>query len=286
MRDDFCVFIISHDRAGDIPTLETLEKQGYSGDWYIIIDHPDDIEPYESEYGEEKVVFFDKEETQPEFDRGDNTKRQNAIGYARFQSFTLAKELGYDYFMQLDDDYSRFRYRWNQKGEYDGTIKVKNLDSVFNNLIEYLESGNLDTIATSQGGDWIGGEKAHIANNNGEITAKRKAMNTFVSKTNNPFIFRGTVNEDVNTYVREAQRGKIFLTPNLISVNQEETQQNEGGLTEMYRNDGTYMKSFYTILYSPSSVELNKMGDTNYRIHHHIDWNASVPKIIPEDTKD
>jgi len=285
MRDDFCVFILSYNRPQNVPTVAALEEYGYTGDWYILIDHADDVEPYTNEWGEENVIVLDKDDALPELDRGDNMNRRDCNVYARYQSFDVAQELGYDYFALFDDDYDRFRYRWDENGEYDGTIQVEDVDMMFEHLITYLEEANLHSIATSQGGDWIGGEKAHIANNNGEITAKRKVMNTFVCKADRPFEFRGTINEDVNTYVRAAQLGKLFLTPNLISINQEETQQEDGGLTDIYLDQGTYMKSFYTILYSPSSVELNKMGDTNYRIHHHIDWNASVPKIVPEDTK-
>jgi len=285
MRGDFCVFILSYNRPQNVPTVAALEEYGYTGDWYILIDHADDVEPYTNEWGEENVIVLDKDDALPELDRGDNMNRRDCNVYARYQSFDVAQELGYDYFALFDDDYDRFRYRWDENGEYDGTIQVEDVDMMFEHLITYLEEANLHSIATSQGGDWIGGEKAHIANNNGEITAKRKVMNTFVCKADRPFEFRGTINEDVNTYVRAAQLGKLFLTPNLISINQEETQQEDGGLTDIYLDQGTYMKSFYTILYSPSSVELNKMGDTNYRIHHHIDWNASVPKIVPEDTK-
>lgn len=47
-----------------------------------------------------------------------------------------------------------------------------------------------------------------------------------------------------------------------------------------YNEFGTYVKSFYTVLCSPSSVKLNMMGDTHYRIHHNVMWNNAVPKII------
>lgn len=285
MRDDFCVFILSYDRPQNVPTAEYLIESNYEGDWYIVIDHEEDIEPYTDEWGDDKVLFLEKDDALPELDRGDNSGRRDCNVYARYQSFDVADELGYTYFALFDDDYDRFRYRWDENGEYDGTTYVSDINTMFEHLIEFLDSADLDAVATSQGGDWIGGEQAHIANNNGEITAKRKVMNTFICRSDKPFEFRGTINEDVNAYVRGGQLGKLFLTPNLISVNQEETQQEDGGLTDIYLDSGTYMKSFYTILYSPSSVELNKMGDGNYRIHHHIDWRASIPKIVPESAK-
>ena len=284
MRDDFCVLILSYDRAGNIPTLETLEKHGYTGDWYIVIDHPDDIEPYEKEYGEDRVIYFDKDDTQPELDRGDNFNRRNSILYARYYSFQIARDLGYTYFMQLDDDYKSFEFRFGGDFNYGCRDPVEDLDRIIDHSIEFLDDAGLDTIATSQGGDWIGGEGAGIAFD-GKVGAKRKAMNTFISRSDNQFDFRGSINEDVNTYTRAQQYGKIFLTPNIVSMEQERTQQNEGGLTDLYEDQGTYIKSFYTLLYTPSAVTLSKMGVAEQRIHHRVNWRNCVPKIIPEDCK-
>jgi len=285
MRDDFCVFILSYNRPDNIPTIETLEELGYTGDWYIVVDHDEDYESYSAEWGEDRVIFLDKDDALPELDRGDNMDRRDCNVYARYQSFDLAKELGYEYFAMFDDDYTGFNFKWDEEGNYTETQKVMNLDGMFNRLIEYLEDAGLHAIATTQSGDWMGGENATVAANDGRITATRKVMNTFVCKADRPFEFRGTINEDVNTYVRAGQLGKLFLTTNLISVHQEATQQEEGGLTDIYLDNGTYMKSFYTILYSPSSVKLGEMGYTDKRIHHRVTWRNSVPKIVPESTK-
>jgi len=285
MRDDFCVLILSYNRPKNVPTVETLEKLGYTGDWYIVVDHKDDIEPYKNEWGDERVIVLDKDDALPELDRGDNMDRRDCNVYARYQSFDVAKDMGYDYFAMFDDDYTGFNYKWNTDGEYTETQKVTDMDSMFDRLIRYLEDAGLDAIATTQSGDWMGGENATVAAGDGKITATRKVMNTFICKADRQFDFRGTINEDVNTYVRAAQLGKIFLTTNLVSVHQEATQQEEGGLTDIYLDNGTYMKSFYTILYSPSSVKLGKLGYNNMRIHHNVRWRNSVPKIIPEDYK-
>lgn len=284
MRDDFAIFIISAARAGNVKTLAKLKKHGYTGDWYILIDREEDIEPYTNEYGEEKVIYFDKDEIADDIDRGDNEDRRNVNVYARNKVFEIAADMGYTWFAQFDDDYTSFTRRWNDDGEF-GSWSVEDLDSVFNSMIQYMDNAGFDSIATAQGGDFIGGERGHINNNQGDISSKRKVMNTFICNINRRFEFVGTINEDVNTYIRKAQLGKLFLTPGIINVDQERTQQQEGGLTDAYLDWGTYTKSFYTILYSPSSVSLAKMGDTDERIHHHIDWNASIPKIIPEEYK-
>lgn len=44
MRDDFCVFILTHGRANNVITMDTLKKCGYTGKCYIVIDNEDDQE--------------------------------------------------------------------------------------------------------------------------------------------------------------------------------------------------------------------------------------------------
>jgi len=285
MRDDFCILILSYNRPDSVKTVDTLKEHGYTGDWYIVIDHEDDYDSYIKQFGEERVVYLDKDDALPELDRMDNFNRRNCNVYARHQSFELANELGYDYFGLFDDDYEDFRYRWTHEGEYDNTNKIKDLDRHFELMIEYLDTADLDSFAMSQSGDWLGGTNASIANGQGDISARRKVMNTFICKSDKPFAFRGSLNEDVNAYVREAQLGKLFLTHGITDVSQERTQQHEGGLTDAYLDDGTYVKSFYTVLLSPSSIKIGGLGEGSKRIHHHVNWRNTVPKIVPESAK-
>lgn len=110
----------------------------------------------------------------------------------------------------------------------------------------------------------------------------RKAMNSFFCATDRPFLFTGRINEDVNAYVGLGRRGDIFFTYMPIQLNQLQTQSNAGGLTELYLDSGTYLKSYYTVMVAPSCVKINLMGSTNMRLHHRVDWNATAPKIVAE----
>jgi hypothetical protein len=70
-----------------------------------------------------------------------------------------------------------------------------------------------------------------------------------------------------------------------IQVNQTMTQANSGGMTELYLDVGTYVKSFYSVMYAPSCVKVGELGDPrspHYRIHHSINWRVAVPKIMRE----
>ena len=53
-------------------------------------------------------------------------------------------------------------------------------------------------------------------------------------------------------------------------------------MTELYLSSGTYVKSFYTVMYSPSSVRIELMKSRHPRLHHRIDWTKTVPVILHE----
>ena len=77
----------------------------------------------------------------------------------------------------------------------------------------------------------------------------------------------------------------MFFTTALLRLNQKETQSNEGGMTDIYLDKGTYFKSFYTIMFMPSSVTINTMGIANRRLHHRVKWNNTVPVILEQKYK-
>lgn len=275
------MFILSHGRADRLYTLKTLKKVGYTGDWFIVIDDEDKMmDEYIQRYGD-KVVVFSKDQIAKTFDRADNFNKKNCVVYARNACFELAEKMGYTHFMEMDDDYTGFSYRFNEKGEFKSK-EVKNLDFVMERLIHFYEVSGATCLAFAQGGDFIGGGNGGMGK---AILTKRKAMNTMLCSTKRPFQYVGTINEDVNTYVAYGIRGKLFMTVNIISINQKPTQTNKGGLTDMYLDDGTYVKSFYTILFSPSSVKMAMMGNKDRRIHHKIKWRNTTPYILDESCK-
>lgn len=283
MIDDFCIFILSHDRAGNIDTINSLERYGYSGDWYIVIHHEEDKREYIEEYGEDKVIFYDHDEVAKELDLADNLARRKTITFSRYACFKIARDLGYTYFMEFDDDYHSFQWRFNKHFEYEDISSSFKLDKYIKPAIEYLQTAGLDTICMAQGGDFIGGSEGGFGQ---KVQTKRKAMNTFLCRSDKPFKFIGTMNEDVNTYVRKQQLGKLFLTVNVASAQQAQTQSNDGGITDLYLDMGTYVKSMYTVMVNPSCTTLNKLrGQTSERIHHRINWKSAVPKILPESAK-
>lgn len=282
MDDNFVVFILTHGRPDNVKTFRTLKSQGYTGKIYIVIDNEDDrADEYIEEFGDQ-IIMFDKLAISETFDTADNFTDRRTIVYARNACFDIAKELGVEYFLQLDDDYTLFYYKFNSKFEYK-VEKCLNLDKLFNTVLEYYKkTPAITTIAFAQGGDFLGGSDGYNA---ASIWLKRKAMNTFFCSTNRPFTFVGRINEDVNTYTSEGNRGVLFLTLFSAGINQVITQTSSGGMSEAYENEGTYIKSFYSVMYCPSSVKVSIMHSANSRLHHRISWKNTVPCIMNQSVK-
>lgn len=276
MRDDFAVFILTHGRANNMYTYKSLNKAGYTGNIVFILDNEDDtIQDYYKNFGKENCFVFDKKQVAEQVDTMDLSDDRRAIVFARNVCWDIAKQLGYKYFLQLDDDYSNFRGRVGINGSL-RTFYVKNFDKLVDYIIDFLEVSGADTVAMSQIGDFIGGVGSKVF----KERLTRKAMNSFFCKVDRPIKFYGRMNEDVTSYILNGSRGQLFFTLADVSVDHLGTQSISGGMTASYKDSGTYIKSFYTVIACPSSVKVYEMGDTHKRIHHVINWEHAVPKII------
>lgn len=280
MNNTFAVFILSYKRAKKVVTYKTLREQGYTGPIYVVIGNDDPTaKEYIDEYGDE-VIIFDKYKYMETVDTIDNRGKIGCVVYARIGIFDVAKEYGYDKFVVLDDDYGYFisRRMVGKKLEGGAKRKIHNLDKAFDATFDFLMETDSDVVCWAQSGDFIGGPGSNVWKK--QLT--RKAMNTWFCRTDRPLDFKGSTNEDVNYYVCANMRGEKCFTVANANVNQCDTQQNSGGLTEIYLNDGTYIKSFYSVICQPSCVKISRMGVTHFRYHHNVDWVHCSPEIINE----
>ena len=276
MKRSFCVLILSNGRAGNVKTLDTLKAYGYKGDWFILVDDEDPQGPEYSKLYGEHVLTFCKEDAAKITDSRINTAERRSPVFARNASFEIMRDLGYETFVQLDDDYATFLHRIVAGDQYSTSgQRAYLLDEVFESICDLLYDAGFASVAFAQGGDFIGGKDSIKK-------YRRKAMNSFFLRSDKPFRFEGILNDDVSTYVSLGRRGQLFLTIPHMQINQEATQKQAGGITELYRDSGTYLKSMQTVLGDPSSTKVACMGRSERRIHHRIDWELAVPKIVPE----
>lgn len=272
LPDTFAVFILTHGRPNNVITLKTLEKCGYTGRLYFIVDNEDkQVDEYLRNFGE-RVIVFDKKAMADKCDEGNNFNERRTITMARNACFEIAPTIGVTHFMQLDDDYYYFGYRFDA-----GARKVSKMNEALLLLLDFYNNTPTTSIALSQGGDHIGGFSG--------IKLKRKCMNSFLCSTKRPFMFTGSMNEDVNTFTSLGSRGLLFFTFTGMQLDQKDTQSQASGISDMYLKYGTYCKAFTSVMMMPSSVRVSMMNSSNPRIHHGISWKTTTPCIMRESNK-
>lgn len=283
VRDSFAAFILSHGRAKETDTVNTILKAGYTGKWYIVLDDMDDSAPqYFQRFGRDHCIIFDKKAVAGHTDAGDNLGGYNACLWARNACFDIARRLGIKYFQELDDDYFEIqlksvdRTRTHLYGRC-----LKDYDRAIEMACDLIDDTGAYAVSFAQGGDWIGGAENRFISK--PIT--RKCMNSWICRTDREIAFRGRMNDDVSTYLRYNLTGKPMFSIMPITFIQPPTQQLAGGMTELYKDTGTYQKTFYSIMYAPSCVKVGAMGRKFKRLHHNINWENCAVKIIDEKWK-
>lgn len=280
----FGVFVISHGRPNKVKTVKTMERSGYTGPIRIVCDDEDaKVEEYRSAYPD-RVLVFDKKHYARQVDSADNFNNRRTTTHARNACFDFAKALGWTHFLVLDDDYCEFRYLFNPDWAF-SRKRVRNFDALVPLFISMLDSDpRIASVCMLQGGDLIGGGTCSALKGNAFPFKRRKAMNTFFCATNRRFWFYSRLNEDVNTYLTLGREGRIFLTIPEVMVTQSQTQGTEGGMTSSYLSEGTYVKTFYSVMMHPSCV-VATLTPAMGRIHHQVAWNHAVPKILPQSVR-
>ena len=174
MENNFCVFILTHGRPNNVLTLKTLKKCGYNGEVYFILDNEDKtIDQYIDNFGKEMIIVFDKKAMADRVDEGNNFDERRTITHARNACFEIAEKLRVEYFLQLDDDYYEFDYKFIG---VKGMKMPKNINKLFDTIINFYKKTDALSIAFAQTGDFIGG----IDNGKGVYRfSKRKCMNSF-----------------------------------------------------------------------------------------------------------
>ena len=279
---DFVIFILTHGRPDNVITYKTLNNMNYSGKVFFVVDNEDkSLSKYVKNFGKDKIIVFNKKAMADRIDEANNFDNRKVIVHARNVCFEIAKKLNIKYFIQFDDDYTDFRFKL-MINDLVVNKSIKNMDNMLDKMIDYYKSIDAYSIAFAQEGDFIGG----IDNGIGIYRfSKRKCMNSFVCSTERSFQFVGSINEDVNTYVTAGSRGDLFLTIPFVALSQKQTQSQKGGMTDVYMLNGTYVKSFTTVIMQPSSVKVGMMRSANPRLHHTIKWEHTAPVIIREEFK-
>jgi len=286
----FAAFILTHGRADTVSTYRELKRSGYTGAVYLVIDDEDDrADRYRELYGDDRVIQFCKREVAERVDTCDLRPDRKAIVFARNACHDIAREMGLDYHLQLDDDYTGFYHRVLEMRDGKQSLaarRVRNLDGVVDAALTFLDDSGAACLSFAQGGDLIGGLGIRNGAPSGNYRKglMRKAMNTLFFKTDHePRVrFVGRFNEDASAYVVGGQRGELHFMYTGVSIAVKLTQLSGGGMTDAYLGSGTYVKTMYSLIQAPSCVKVSLMGYANPRFHHFVDWPRCAPMIISE----
>lgn len=260
MRDDFVFFILSHGRPNDQYTLNLLLSAGYTGDWYIICDNLDEsLDQYKEIYGD-KIIVFDKDEWFDKTDTFETSRDYRSVVYARNASIQIAKDMGYKYMAQFDDDQKSFMIRYEMDDKLKSQKIDSNIDTVISAFVDMLEETPVEALAFGHGMNYIGGINGPWQKQIGNFL-----YSTFFFKVDADFEFRGLHNEDYILTSHYAKRGRLLYNIFTVQTHDFERGSNEGGLQGLYRDFTTYAVAFYAVIESPDStkVRVDKRGDSN-----------------------
>ena len=273
MRNDFGVIIISHGRP-ECETVKTLRASGYSGNIYIVVDDEDNTkDEYIRLYGDHVHIFHKTDN----FDLCDLGGSKKSAVYARNECIKVAEKQNLTYYLELDDDFSEICFRYAEDDKLQ-TKMATDLDVVFGACLELLKTTPITWLSFGLSSDYIGG----VENDRFQSGMFRKTMGSFFMKAEDKVKFTMRMNDDITTCVLNGMRGKLFYTLSSIMVITPATQHMGGGMTDIYKLNGTYRKSFYSVMSCPSCVKVSAMGIKDFRIHHEIKWNNAVPKLLNE----
>ena len=268
----FGIFILTYKRPNKQLTLEALKKQGYTGKVYLIVDNTDDtiqelIDNYQNRCDE--IIVFDKEKYYKYTDTVDNFHNLKSVVYARNASFDIAKRLGLDYFMTIDDDIKQFNYRIVKDNKLISR-KIKRLDDVIIANLNFFKNNKVDVLGFADSSLYFGG----INGQRYSERLPREAYQCMMFKTDKKINYKGTMCEDLNTTLEYGKQGTIFFNNMLICFNAPKRSTNDGGLKDLYDNNSLYVRNFYSLIVNPSVVKLLPNGKTKNKI------KDTLPKII------
>lgn len=272
MRNDFAVLILTHGRAHEQKTYETLKKAGYSGKIYLVCDNLDTQLPeYQKIYGEQ-VIVFDKEAYRDKTDTFSNRKEMNAVVYARNAAFDIAKKLKLTFFCVCDDDIKSLYVRWID-GKQLMKTKLTDMDHVFTYICTYLEKSKAFALSICEEGAYFGGVKGIVKNGIYPIMS-----HFIVYGTNNRWNYRSSVYEDAVANIDIKKSGLVGFATTLLSMTVPKTGSNRGGMSDTYKGGNDYYSAFHVIIAHPDC----SIVDYRRKIHQRVNWIACTPKILSD----
>lgn len=266
------IYIISKGRP-QCKTAETLTRLKFPGKWFIVCGNNDEtLEEYKRRWGDKVIVFdwFDEVKKTDFLDNFGYEKMASGACPVRNAVIKLSTAKGEARHWQFDDDYPGFAI-------YVHSLKknriIKDGNVLFNAMHKIAQFGDKANLPN------VGFCLTAICLPQNAFCYQHRVFNAHNISNTNPQIWRGRLNDDTINAIEIMRKGRISFSFNFLSMNSPQTQKESGGLTKLYREQGTARKSAYVILLNPLSGRIViKFG----RYHHKVGWAKITSKIIRE----
>lgn len=269
MRKDFAIFILTHSRPNNQLTLETIRREGYTGEVYLVVDDLDEtLSQYIDHY--DNVIVFDKMKYVNKTDCGIVPPKINFAVFARNAIEDIAKDMGYKFFGMFDDDVKRLRFRYEEDNHL-MSVEIPNLDKVIDVILDYMDSCNIATTSFAPVPVFIGG--LHRLNQRNLDSGKlRECFNVIFRNSAFDVSWGLNMHEDRITSMMCGRKGQVWQTLLFIQMDLGELfGKNEGGNSSVYRNMDVFHQVFFPTIVFPDSIYISY-----YNQHF-------TPRVIGED---
>lgn len=275
MTKKFAVFILTHGRPHNQLTVKTLQKLGYTGDLYLVVDDQDEtFDEYVAEWGPKRVVVFHKDYFIRHTDTGLSTPVPKFAVFARNAIEHIAKYMGYKTFLMLDDDITKIRIRLPEVDSLKSFQFNGNFNSIIEKSVDYVLDCDIACMGLGFCNLYIGG----VENFNKENPRQRLCAEAFIRNTTHPIKWRLNMVEDLITSIDAAWRGDVWFQflPIQCEILMSEGAV-DGGNSDVYRQLGMYRISFMPVIAYPSSNSV-RLGKKSWASTTSPD--KCIPKII------
>ena len=279
--NDFAIFILTHGRPHNQDTRSALRRAGYTGKIYIVLDNLDEtINEYRQLYSD--VIVFDKMKYVESSETGVSKPHIKFALFARNAIEDIAQEKGLLYFAMVDDDLTKFRFRYEEDGKL-RSLEVKNMDKLLELYTEFMETGNVNTISLASQFNFVGGVGSVPAINSMKL---RMCFNFYIRSTKIKVNWKSNICHDRITSILSNRDGLIWLQLPFVQYDMRELHGiNEGGNSDVYREITDFYRIFFSVVFLPDCNYAMHWKRNNGWVNKVPDYNALCPMIISDNYK-
>lgn len=163
MDFDFCVYILSYERANDIKTLDILKKYNYNGHYYVVCSEDDpQIRQYKKTIRADNLLVFNKYDYISTFDTfisSDKNKTMlKSASYARNFILNHARNNNIKTFCMMDDDIQKIRFRYVDCNGKFRAKEIQNITEIFRAMSDFvLSSQRISCLSIALSSGYFGG---------------------------------------------------------------------------------------------------------------------------------